>query len=122
MTVSANRWWWEGRRSNEITAEYLGRVLDQVPVGDMADRARKGHFDDYFAPAEVADGMEILRLHSELHEWASKPVTPRNERPRIRAIAEAVKEGEFDGTKAESDRWAASKDGQDAFRSLLEGR
>lgn len=110
--------WWELRREGEPTAAYLGRVLDQLPVGNMARRAREGHFDDYFAPAEVADGMEILRLVNELHGYASRPATPRNDRLRIRAVIAAVKEGEFDGTKEESDRWAASADGQRAMAEL----
>lgn len=114
--------WWEPRRGGELTTEFLGRVLDEVSLEDMARRAREGHFDDYFAPAEVADGLELLRLVGELGEAAKAPATKRNDRSRIRAIAEAVKCGEFDGTKEESDRWAASKDGQDAYRQLIEGR
>jgi hypothetical protein len=110
--------WWERRRDGEPTATYLGRVLDEVPVGDMAKRAREGHFDDYFAPAEVADGMEILRLVNELEVYANTPATPRNERPRIRAVIAAVKEGEFDGTREESARWQQSADGQRAMAQL----
>lgn len=112
--------WWESRRVGEPTPTYLGRVLDELGFASMARRARAGHFDDYFAPPEVADGMEILRLYNELRGKLS--VVRKADRPRVQAVMEAVKVGEFDATRAESDRWAASKDGQDTLRMLLEGR
>jgi hypothetical protein len=112
--------WWERRRPGEQTPTYLGRVLDELGFSNMARRAREGHFDDYFAPPEVADGMEILRLYNELR--GKLQVVRKADRPRIVAVMEAIKTGEFDATKEESDRWAASKDGQDTMRMLLEGR
>lgn len=110
-------YWWERRRAGEQTPEYLGRVLDALGFPAMARRAREGHFDDFFAPAEVADGMEILRLHNELRGKLS--VIRKADRARVRAVMEAVKSGEFDATKEESDRWAASKDGQETMALLL---
>lgn len=112
---------WEPRRDGEQTPLYLGRVLDWIGgLGDMPRRAREGHFDDFFAPPEVASGLEILKLVDELQRRKTKlgPVG----RDRVDEVVAAVKDGEFDATKAESDRWAASKDGQDTFRALLEGR
>jgi hypothetical protein len=110
---------WEGRRPNEPTADYLGRVLDEfLGLQEMAARARAAHFDDYFAPPDIADGMETLRLVRELHAIARG--TNRAHRLRIREVVAAVKSGEFDGTREESDRWSASKDGQEAFRMLAQ--
>lgn len=112
---------WERRRPGEPTPSYLGRVLDWIGgLADMPRRAREGHFDDYFAPPEVADGMELLRLVAELQRRKTKlgPVGRR----RVDAVVEAVKEGEFDATREESDRWAASKDGQEALRMLADYR
>jgi hypothetical protein len=99
-------------------------VLDWLGLNDMARRARGGHFDDFFAPREVADGLEILRLYNELRA-AARALQLSGQRDRLRrtlAVADAVKAGEFDATKEESDRWAASKDGQDTMRALAEGR
>lgn len=115
---------WETRRPGELTPIYLGRILDWLQLPDMARRAREGHFDDFFAPADVADGMEILRLHRELRAHA-RTMQLSGQRERLRrtlAVADAVKDGEFDATKEESDRWAASKDGQDTMRALMEGK
>lgn len=112
---------WERRRPNEPTANYLGRVLDEyLGLPRMAKRAREGHFDDFFAPPEVADGMEITRLVNELATQAK--FRSGSSRARVLAVRLAAMTGEFDGTKAESDRWMASKEGQDIVRDLVEGR
>ncbi len=112
---------WESRRAGEPTPNYLGRVLDDyLGLSGMARRARQGHFDEFFAPPEIADGLEILRLVEELRGKAQ--IVRKADRTRIVEVIEAVKVGEFDATKDESDRWAESKDGQDTFRALMEGR
>lgn len=105
--------WWEPRRDGEMTTMFLGRVLDELGADDLARRAREGHFDDYFAPSEVADGFELIRLVRELQRWGRG--TNRHNRTRAKAVMEAVKHGEFDGTTEESARWQASKDGQEAM-------
>jgi hypothetical protein len=108
---------WERRRPGELTTVYLGRVLDGLELGDLARRAREGHFDDYFAPADVATGFELHELVAELARVARG--TNRARRLRIREVIAAVKDGEFDGTLEESERWAASKEGQETFQELL---
>jgi hypothetical protein len=111
---------WERRRPGEPTPQYLGRVLEWIGfLEDMPRRAREGHFDDFFAPPEIADGFELHRLVEELKH--RKTNIPRISRLRTNAVITAVMEGEFDATKEESDRWAASKDGQETFRKLVEG-
>lgn len=112
-------WWWEGRREYELTPVYLGRVLDELPAADLAKRARAGHFDDFHAPADVADGFELIRFVVELRQLAKDwPELAE----RIAAIENAVRRGEFDATLPESDRWAASKDGQETFAQLVRSR
>jgi len=115
---------WEQRRPGELTSAYLGRVLDHVAgpgraLGDMPRRAREAHFDDYACPPDVDDGMNMHRLVGELRERAVRLDAAKRE--LIYAVVSAVIDGEFDGTLEESERWAASADGQAAFRELLEG-
>ncbi len=105
-------WFWEGRRPGEMTPEYLGRVLDELGSPTLAERARLGHFDDFHAPAEVADGFELVHLVVELRRLGPEVAE------RAAAVENAVRRGEFDATRAESDRWAASKSGQDTFGVL----
>jgi hypothetical protein len=38
--------WWERRRENELTPDYLGRVLDEAGLPDLARNARAAHYDD----------------------------------------------------------------------------
>jgi hypothetical protein len=111
---------WERRRPGELTSEYLGRVLDWVEgLGDMPRRAREGHFDDYFCPAEVADGLEHIRLANELHSYARSSRIGQERRKLLLLLIVVVKTGEFDATKEEADRWMVSADGQAAFAMLV---
>lgn len=112
----SNAHWWESRRDNEATAEYLARVLDELGNADMAARARLAHFDDYFCPDDVDDGANILRLVVELRDWARSAT--RDQRHRAHVLIEAAEDGEFDGTSQEARQWAASPDGQATFRAF----
>lgn len=118
MVPDAVPWFWERRRENEMTPEYLGRVLDEAGLPELAAQARLGHFDDFHAPAEYADGFELVRLVRDLRR-AARETTDAAGHERLAAIENAVRRGEFDATRAESDRWAASKDGQETFGALL---
>ena len=113
--------WWERRRANETTADYLGRVLDEVGLSAMATNARRAHYDDYFAPAEIDAGDNMSRLVRDLGE-AMRAVHLRALREQIRSIRRAVINGEFDGTRQESQRWMAGKEGQDTLHDLLGGK
>jgi hypothetical protein len=111
---------WEGRRPGELTTEYLGRVLDfYLYLPGMARRARQGHFDDYFCPPEVDDGLNMHRLVMELQAKLERVHRSAPQHKRIREVMQGVIDGEFDGTQEESQRWAASKAGQDTFKQLL---
>lgn len=109
-------WFWEPRRENELTPDYLGRVLDEIGLSGMARDARAARYDDFFEPAESADGLGLLRLVRDLRREAKR------EPERIAAVENAVRRGEFDATRAESDRWAASKEGQATMRMLTADR
>lgn len=109
--------WWERRRSGEPTATYLGRVLEDLGARDLATKARRCHYDDYFCPDKVDDGFNIHRLISELVDW-SRSAT-RDQRDRAKVMIQAATDGEFDGTREESEQWAASETGQEVFRELI---
>lgn len=109
-------WWWDGRRENEaVTAEYVGRVLEELPAPDLAERARLGHFDDFSAPAEVADGAELIRLVAELRVLAKREPDLAE---RCAAVENAARRGEFDSTPEESARWEASKEGHGLMQEV----
>lgn len=106
------------RRPGESTAIYLGRVLDNLGLNDMADRARLFHYDDYFCPNDIPDAaMNINRLVKELSEH--KENADDEDAVHIQEVIELAMDGEFDGTKEESAQWAKSPDGQAAFNELM---
>jgi hypothetical protein len=110
--------WWQRRRDGEATAVYLGRVLEDLGARDLAIKARRCHYDDYFCPDTVDDGFNIHRLIFELENW-SRSAT-RDQRDRAKVMIRAARDGEFDGTREESEQWATSETGQEVFRELTE--
>ena len=84
----------------------------------MAKRARLGHFSDFSCPPDVDDGMNMIRLVNELAEHSRVRTISNADRKRILSVRGAVIGGEFDDTKEESDRWAASKEGQETMALL----
>lgn len=109
--------WWETRRDNETTADYLGRVLDAAGLPDMGRAAKRADYDDYFCSLESDYGDNMVRLVLHLQD-AARNTTSRDQREQILAVRRAAVDGEFDGTRQESERWFASKDGQDAMNLL----
>jgi hypothetical protein len=109
--------WWEPRRDGEATADYLARVLAELGAADLAERARAFHFDDYRCPPEVDGHNNIQRLVGHVDRWSRSSTPERRERARV--VIAAAMEGEFDATRAESDAWAASPEGQATLAELL---
>lgn len=95
------------RTSDKLAAE-LRKVAEQASPDNAAKyeafavRAATGEFDDY-ADTYVCP---ITQLHSELIAAG------------FTKFAKRVANGEFDATKAESDEWANSPSGQEAFSHL----
>jgi hypothetical protein len=110
--------WWEPRRPGERTFAYLARVLDELGADQLAANARAAHYDDFECPEEIDDGLNMHRLIRDLDSWARG--TNRAARFRTRVMIAAVKAGEFDSTKEESDRYAASARGQRDMVGLLD--
>lgn len=101
---------------SEHTTVKLATALGEIPgvPKDVMTRAVDGYYHDFLSPL----AMPEMQLVTDLRELASRPATPRNSRPLLRALADRVIDGEFDATKEESDAWAASPEGQETFRTL----
>lgn len=94
------------RLEDEATPAFLARVLaDEGAPEWMVSLARDGHYDDYLSPLAMPE--------TQLHADAKAHGLPQ--------IAGWVEEGVFDGTKAESEAWAASPEGQATFAELVQG-
>ena len=87
------------------TKDFLAQELRAANLHDMADKAASGYYHDYLSPLTFPD----LQLAEDLAKAAT---------PEALALRGRHLNGEFDASKEESDEWAASEDGQDAFAML----
>lgn len=100
----------------EHTTAKLARALEKIPgvPAGMIQRARDGYYHDYLSPLDTPE----IKLVADLRELAGRPATPRNSRPLLRALANAVIDGQYDASKEESDEWARSPEGQQVMAEL----
>jgi hypothetical protein len=99
------------------SSEILAQALDNVGLAEMAKSARQDHYHDFLSE----DAMCSLTLEAELRwnrDHALDPIQAR----LIEAIRQRHLNGEFDASKEESDDWAKSPEGQEAFRELAKGK
>lgn len=90
------------------TKDRLGDALQEIGLSDMAVKARAGAYDDFLSDSATP----IVDLVNDL----AKVGTVEALALRKRAI-----DGEFDATAEESEAWANSPDGQQAFSNLIKG-
>lgn len=90
----------------------LHAALVYIGMADLAKRAADGEWNDYFGLHAMNIHHLVTTLQSRIDDFPSK-------RDGILEIIERAKNGDFDGTKAEADEWAASTEGQSVFAELL---
>jgi hypothetical protein len=90
------------RREGRPTKERLAAALREIGLSDLADEAARGMFDDYESP----NAFPLINLVHRLGEAKT---------PEATALAERVKNGDFDGTKEEADAWY-QREGKQWFR------
>lgn len=85
------------RRERELTKDYLARCLThQMAPGWMVDRARRGYYDDFESP------IATPQIH--LYKDASAS--------GLTQICAMVRNGDFDATLEEGDRWIERQTGE----------
>jgi hypothetical protein len=101
----------------EHTTAKLARAMSEIPgvPKAMIQRAIDGYYHDFLSPLDFPE----IQLVSDLRDLAKTPATPRNSRPLLMSLALAVIDGQYDASKEESDAWAASPEGQETFRQLV---
>ncbi|WP_439372900.1 hypothetical protein [Bradyrhizobium sp. DASA03120] len=102
----------------EHTKDKLAAVLREVGLHEMAERAATGYYHDFLSPLALPE----MELEKDLRVAVGVALS-FNDQKRAQAI-EAVRKrhlnGDFDASPEESDAWADSEEGQDAFRRLIE--
>lgn len=104
---------------SEHTTAILARALEAIPgvPADMIERARAGYYHEYLSPL----AMPEVQLVSDLRDLAGRRATPPASRRMLLNLAKDVINGKHDASKAESDEWARSPDGQETM-ALLTGQ
>jgi len=90
------------------TKDFLAQELQKAGLDEMAAKAADGYYHDFLSPLDTPE----LQLLADLRAIG----TPAAEAPAARHLT-----GEFDASKEESDAWAQSPEGQDAFGKLMRG-
>jgi hypothetical protein len=84
----------------------LANELMKANLPQMAARASEGYYHDYLSPLAAP----CLQLANDLFAAGT---------PEAFALRSRHLKGEFDATHEESDDWAKSPDGQEAFSKLI---
>lgn len=96
--------------SPKPTTERLAKALGQLKpqtnkLRSMIKKAKEGYYDDYKSPIATP----LVQLAVDIEDAGHPEFVAR------------IVAGEFDGTKEESDAWAASPEGRATFAELLGG-
>jgi hypothetical protein len=96
------------------SSEYLATELEKVGLDEMAEKARRNEYHDFFSesatPAmDLADDLAEASHGAEGdHREAIKDLRKRH-----------INDGEFDATLEESRLWTESEEGQETFKKLV---
>ncbi len=93
--------------SAEGSTDRLVAALRLADFTALAERAATGEFHDFQSPHAMPQHELVVALNA----------IPGGGQ-RAQDLVRRVIHGDFDATKAESDQWAASPEGQAAMRSL----
>jgi len=91
------------------TKDILAAELRKAGLSDMADKAATGYYHDFLSPLDTP----CLQLAADLLAAGTDASM---------ALRERHLNGEFDATKEESDEWANSPEGRDAFSRSMQHR
>jgi hypothetical protein len=95
--------------------DLLARRLMLLGLNELAKEVAAGKYHDYLSPYPLPE----LKLVNELARFATALPDKSTE---IMAVRRDIIDGKYDATKEESDEWAASPEGQAAFRKLRDGK
>jgi hypothetical protein len=91
----------------------LHDALKKAGLHDLADRAADSEWNDYFGKHELPQHALVAELRARA---SADPSLQRNCERLVRQVIE----GEFDGTREESDEWASSEEGQRVMDELAQ--
>ena len=96
------------------TKDKLAAALREVGLDDMATKAAEGYYHDFLSPLDFPE----MQLEADLRAERDKQGQDMQRFHQIEALRQRHLNGDFDASTEESDEWAASPEGQDAFNQL----
>ena len=99
------------------TKDKLAAALREVGLDDMADKAATGYYHDFLSPLDFPE----MQLEADLRNRRDSPLHV-HVKDQIEQLRQRHLNGDFDASLEESEEWAASPEGQDAFNRLTSGR
>lgn len=99
-------------KANMPTKERLSRHLRSIGLTVLASRAATGEFSDFEGPHATP---KVVLLQELLKAQEKAKRAKGEHHPKVFAIhdlAQLIKDGQYDDTKAESDAWAAKQTGE----------
>lgn len=100
------------------TSQKLADALRAAGFEELAKRAEADEFHDFLSD----DAMSSITLDTELAKIANDPKRTKRENTAAQMIRLRHHNGEFDADMKESDDWASSSEGQDAFKRLMDDK
>jgi hypothetical protein len=97
----------------KATKDRLAEALRKCGLKEMAEMAEKGRYDEFSSDLD----LPLTTLVSELYNASMG----NNAKDLILKLRQDVIDGKYDATKEESDAWAKSPEGQEAFQGLIKG-
>jgi hypothetical protein len=91
------------------TKDVLANELRAAGLDEMAEKAATGYYHDFLSPLATP----CVQLAHDLHAAGTSAAM---------ALYRRHMNGEFDASLEESEEWARSPDGQDAFGKLVRGK
>ena len=98
------------------TKDLLADELLKLDLLEMAKLAVTGYYHDFLSPLATPE----LQLCEDLLA-AARARMPNATADAIMQLRSRVMNGDFDASAEESDEWAVSPEGQDAFHNLIKG-
>ena len=96
------------------TSQKLADSLRAAGFEVLARRAEADEFHDFLSPHALPE----MLLAEELAAIMTDRTCTTREQSAAHHIRQRLIDGEFDASKEESDEWAESPEGQDAFQRL----
>lgn len=95
------------------TKDQLATALRDIGLDAMADRAATGYYHDFLSPLALPEMALVTALGAAATRYPDKAVM-------IEALRKRVVNGDFDASTEESEAWAASEEGQETMRNLIQ--